>query len=321
MKTEAYPEIEPHAHGFLPVDDLHSIYWEECGNPRGQPVLFLHGGPGAGCSPSHRRFFDPSFYRIILFDQRGCGRSKPFAEIRQNFTLDLIEDIEKLRLLLQVESWLIFGGSWGSTLALAYGQAYPERCIGFVLRGIFLGTAREVNWFVNGIANFYPEAWHQLIQHIPPDEQSDLLAAFGRRLFNPDPSIHLPAARAWSQFESGSSYLLPLPSNEQNSHSRGEEDGFALGLARLELHYFLHDPFLKSEPLLKGVERIVHLPAVIVQGRYDMVCPPLSAYYLALAWPLAEYNIIADAGHSAMEPGIRSALVRATNRFRDQLSG
>ena len=320
MNTDVYAEVEPFSHGYLQVDDLHSLYWEQCGNPTGQAVLFLHGGPGAGCSPSHRRFFDPNFYRIILFDQRGCGRSKPFAETRQNQTLDLISDIEKLRLELGIENWLVFGGSWGSTLALAYGQAHPNRCLGFVLRGIFLGTLAEINWFVSGIANFFPEAWHQLIQQIPIAEQDDLLAAFGRRLFNPDPNIHMPAARAWSQFEGGSSYLLPARQPTQNnSHRPSEGDGFALGLARLEVHYFLNDPFLKRESLLAGVKTIAHLPAVIVQGRYDMVCPPISAYRLALSWPGADYRLIPDAGHAALEPGIRSALVDATNGFRDRL--
>ena len=322
MTSQIYNEIEPYAQGYMAAGGLHRIYWEQCGNPQGQPVLFLHGGPGAGCSPSHRRFFDPQFYRIVLFDQRGCGRSTPFAEIRQNSTLELIADIEKLRLTLGIEQWLVFGGSWGSTLALAYGQAYPERCLGFVLRGVFFGTRREVAWFLHGTVNFYPEAWHEFVQPIPEAERGDLLGAFGRRLFDPNPAIHLPAARAWSRFEGGAIHLLPPARSATDAYNNPDEnDSFALGLARLEAHFFLNDALLQQETLLAGVTKIMHLPAVIVQGRYDMVCPPLSAYQLALAWPKADYRIIPDAGHSALEPGIRAALIEATNSFRKILAG
>ncbi|MCX8502234.1 MAG: prolyl aminopeptidase [Alphaproteobacteria bacterium] len=319
MNSQVYNEIEPYDHGIMKGDNLHQIYWEQCGNPNGVPVLFLHGGPGAGCSPSHRRLFDPKFYRIVLLDQRGCGRSLPFAEIRQNSTLDLLADIEKLRHQLGIGRWLVFGGSWGSTLALAYGQAYPEFCLGFILRGIFFGTRREIDWFLSGSRNFFPEAWHQFVRLIPEPEREDLLSAFGRRLFDPDPAIHLPAARAWSSFEGGTSELIPTAKPITSSIDQAEEDGFALGLARREAHYFLHDPLLKQEILLQRVERIAHLPAVIVQGRYDMVCPPISAYQLALAWPRAQYRIIPDAGHSVQEPGIRAALIEATNEFRSRL--
>jgi proline iminopeptidase len=292
------------------------MYWEECGNRNGVPVLFLHGGPGAGASPTHRRFFDPEFYRIVIFDQRGSGRSTPLGEVVDNTTPRLVSDIETLRGMLGISQWLVFGGSWGSTLALAYGIAHPERCLGFVLRGIFLARASEVEWFLYGIRTVFPEAWAQFAQHLPEAERRDLLAAYHRRLVDPDPRVHLPAARVWARYEAACSTLLPNP----ELLAQSTNDTHALGLARIEAHYFTQGAFLEPPGLIAGVGRIRHLPASIVQGRYDMVCPPVSADELARSWPEAEYTIIPDAGHSALEPGIRAALVRATDRFREILA-
>jgi len=307
-----FAPLEPYRCGFLPVDDLHTLYWEECGNPQGVPVLFLHGGPGAGVSPRHRQFFDPGHYRIVLFDQRGAGQSTPLGEVRQNTTALLISDIEQLRTLLGIEQWLVFGGSWGSTLALAYGQAQPQRCLGFVLRGIFLATPPEIDWFFNGIQWFFPQAHAQLIADIPEAERADLLQAFARRLFSDDPAQNLQAARAWSRFEGSCLHLLPQPDVAEQFGA----DGVALGVGRLEAHYFLHQAFLGEDQLIRDIDRIRHLPAVIVQGRYDVVCPLRSAWRLHQVWPEAGFEIIEDAGHAAFEPGIARALVAATERFR-----
>lgn len=319
MRTDLFPPIDPHRHGMLARGDLHRVYWEECGNPKGIPVLFLHGGPGAGASPTHRRFFDPEAYRIILFDQRGCGRSRPTAEVRENSTQTLIGDIEALRAELGVDRWLVFGGSWGSTLALAYGQTHPDHCLGFVLRGIFLGRQSEVDWFLTGIRQIFPDAWQDFIAALPEAEQGqrtplDLLAAYYRRLTAPDPAIHLPAAQAWSQFETRASTLLPAPDLPQ------EPNGATLAISRLEAHYFVHDLFMAEGQLLTHIGRIRRLPCTIVQGRYDTVCPAVSAYELKQAWPEADLVIIPDAGHAALEPGIRAALVRATERYKLELA-
>lgn len=307
-----FPPIEPYRSGHLSVDDLHALYWEECGNPQGVPVLFLHGGPGAGLSPRHRQFFDPAFYRIVLFDQRGAGKSTPLGEVRQNTTPLLIDDIERLRILMGIEQWLVFGGSWGSTLALAYGQAHPERCSGFILRGIFLCTRPEIDWFLNGIQWIFPEEHARFVAEIPEAERGDLLQAFGRRLFGDDPSASLRAARAWGRYEGSCLHLLPHPEVADQFGS----DTVALGVGRLEAHYFLHDSFLTDDQLIRNVGRIAHLPAVIIQGRYDVVCPALSAWRLHEAWPQASFQMIEDAGHAAFEPGIARALVAATERFR-----
>ena len=307
-----FPPIEPYRSGRLAVDNLHTLYWEECGNPQGVPVLFLHGGPGAGLSPKHRQFFNPAFYRIVLFDQRGAGQSTPLGEVRQNTTPLLIEDIERLRVLMGIDQWLVFGGSWGSTLALAYGQAHPERCTGFILRGIFLCTPPEFDWFLNGIRWFFPKEHAQFVANIPEAERSDLLQAFGRRLFGDDPAESLQAACAWSRYEGSCLHLLPHPEVADQFGS----DAVALGVGRLEAHYFLHDAFLSDDQLIRNVGRIAHLPAVIIQGRYDVVCPALSAWRLHEAWPQASFEMIEDAGHAAFEPGIARALVAATERFR-----
>jgi proline iminopeptidase len=310
-RSELYPPIEPYRTGLLRVDALHSVYWEECGRSDGVPVLFLHGGPGAGSAPTHRRYFDPLRYRIVLFDQRGAGRSLPLAEITNNTTADLVQDIERLRLALGVERWILFGGSWGSALALAYGAAFPERCSGFILRGIFLCRPAELDWFLYGMARFFPEAWRRFAEFLPASERGDLLSGYHARLTDPDPEIHMAAARRWSAYEGACSTLLPSP----DTVAAFEQDRLALGLARIEAHYFKHRMFLKEGELLAGVPRVNHLPCTIVQGRYDMVCPPESADVLAQAWNGAKLEIIADAGHSAMEPGIRNALVRSTDAF------
>lgn len=307
-----FPPIEPYRSGMLPVDSVHTLYWEECGNPDGIPVLFLHGGPGGGLSPKQRRFFDPAQYRIVLFDQRGAGKSTPLGEYRHNTTLLLIDDIERLRQMLGIERWLVFGGSWGSTLALAYGQAHPDCCLGFVLRGIFLCTWPEIDWFLNGIKWFFPERHAEFIAPIPEGEQSDLLQAYAKRLFCDDPAVYTAAARTWSRYEGGCLFLRP----DAQAVADFSSDVISLGIGRLEAHYFLNDGFLAEDQLIRHVDRIRHLPAVIVQGRYDVVCPPLSAFRLHRAWPEAAFHLIADAGHSGYEPGTAAALVAATEQFK-----
>ncbi len=307
-----YPRLEPFETGWLPVDDLHTLYWEQSGNPQGVPVVFLHGGPGAGSGPLHRCFFDPAFYRIILFDQRGAGRSTPLGETRQNTTPLLIQDLERLRHLFGVKRWLVFGGSWGSTLALAYAQAHPHNCLGLILRGIFLCRPSEIDWFLYGLKAIFPEAWHKFAGFIPEEERGNLLAAYYRRLNHPDAQVHLPAARHWGAYEGSCSTLYP--NAETVAHFAS--DGVALGLARIEAHYFTHRIFLPDNALLKNLARITHLPTVIVQGRYDGVCPIVTADELHRQWPEAEYIVVPDAGHSAFEPGIQTQLVLATDRFR-----
>jgi len=275
-------------------------------------VLFLHGGPGAGLSPKHRQFFDPAHYRIVLFDQRGAGQSTPLGEYRNNTTQLLIEDIEKLRNLLGIAQWLIFGGSWGSTLALAYGEAHPGRCTGFILRGIFLATQPEVDWFLNGIQWFFPQAHARFVESLASSERNNILQAYSKRLFSDDPAENLQAARAWSRYEGSCLHLLPHP----EAADAFEADAVALGVGRLEAHYFRNDAFLVEDQLIRDISRICHLPATIIQGRYDVVCPPRSAWRLHQAWPKASFLMIEDAGHSGFEPGIATALVAATERFR-----
>ncbi len=311
-RNRLYPEIEPHARGRLAVDPPHELYWEECGNPQGAPALFLHGGPGAGSPGSARRFFDPAHYRVVLLDQRGAGRSTPHAELAGNSTDALVADIEALRRDRGIERWLVFGGSWGALLALAYAQAHPNRCSGLVLRGIFLGGRGEIGWFINGMRCFFPEAGRAFASHLPATERDDLLAGYHRRLVDPDPAVHMPAALAWRRYETACSALIPRIETAalQDDHQA------ALALARIEAHYFANECFLHDGALLAGARRLATIPGVIVQGRYDMVCPPHIADQLAAAWPKARYEIIADAGHSAMEPGITAALVAATERFK-----
>lgn len=312
-----FPPVDPYRRGRLAVDAVHSLPWEESGNPLGVPALFLHGGPGGGTSPRHRQFFDPEFYRIVLFDQRGAGRATPLGDLRNNTTQHLVADIETLREHLDIDRWMVFGGSWGSTLALAYGEAHPERCSGFVLRGIFLGRQAELDWFMHGMGKFFPEAEKRFIETLPPPERCDVLGNFYKRLTDTDPSIYIPAAHAWSSYEGACSSLLP----SSGFGLASDNDGSALALARIEAHYFVHRCFLEEGALLKRIERIRHLPALIVQGRYDVVCPPASAHELHAVWPEAELNIVADAGHSAWEPGITRELVAATERMKDRFVG
>ena len=309
---DLFPRLEPYETGRLAADDRHSLYWEQSGNPQGQPVVFLHGGPGAGASPDHRRFFDPKHYRIVIFDQRGAGRSTPLGELADNTTPHLIADLERLRQSLGIARWQVFGGSWGSTLALAYAQAHPERVTSLVLRGIFLCRPQEIDWFLHGMGTFFPETWRRFVGFLGEAERDNLLASYLRRLTDPDPGVHLPAARAWSTYEGACSTLLPSP----ETVAAFGEDRMALGLARIEAHYFTHDIFLPENSLLDGVGRLAGIPAVIVQGRYDMVCPIATADELHAAWPEADYVVVPDAGHSAMEPGIRRALVAATEKFK-----
>jgi proline iminopeptidase len=296
----------------MPLDGRHVMYWEDSGHPDGVPILYLHGGPGGGTSPRARRFFDPSYYRIVLFDQRGAGRSQPIGECTDNTTALLIADIEALRKRLGIERWLVFGGSWGSTLALAYGEAHPDRCLGFVLRGIFLCSDEEVDWFLNGMQRIFPEAWREFIRHVPKPARDDIAGWFLNALHDPDPSVHMPLARAWSRYEASCSALLPNPS----LISHLEEDRVALGIARLESHYFVNRIFLPPGELLAQVGRLRHLPCIIVQGRYDMICPIATADRLAHAWPEAQYVVVEDAGHSAWEPGIMAALVTACEKMK-----
>ena len=311
-RRELYPDIDPYETGELALGGPHVMYWEQSGNPKGVPVLFLHGGPGAGATGAHRRFFDPAHYRIAIFDQRGSGRSRPLGELADNTTHHLIADIETLRQRLGIERWLVFGGSWGSTLALAYAQAHPDRCQSLVLRGIFLCRRQEIDWFLYGLRTVFPEPWHAFAGHLPAEERADLLGNYHRRLIDPDPAVHLPAARAWSTYEGSCSTLMPSPETVAAFGS----DRMALGLARIEAHYFMNHIFMAEGALLSHIERIRHLPTVIVQGRYDMVCPIATADDLVRAWPEAEYIVVPDAGHSAMEPGTRAALVAATEKMK-----
>lgn len=313
-RQDLYPPLAPYREGNLPVDELHTLYWEESGNPTGLPVLFLHGGPGSGTSPMHRRFFDPAVYRIVLFDQRGAGKSTPLGELHNNTTAHLVEDIEVLRQMLGIESWLVFGGSWGSTLSLAYAQAFPARCLGLILRGIFLCTPAEVAWFLHGSEWFHPEIYAKLLALIPEQEHGDLLHAYLRRLTSEQPEERLAAARCWSRFEGDRVTLLPDP--EGSAKYTPETDTFDLSISRLEAHYMAHGGFFTPDQLMQGVTQIRHLPTVIIHGRYDVICPPKIAYQLHQAWPEAKLQMIDAAGHSAFEPGISAALVAATEQFK-----
>ena len=308
-----YPEIEPFDSGFLKVSDLHTLYFEQSGNPDGKPVVFLHGGPGGGVNPKCRRFFDPARYRIVLFDQRGCGRSTPHAELTDNTTWHLVADIERLREHLGIDRWQVFGGSWGSTLALAYAETHPDRVSELVLRGIFMLRRSELEWFYQqGADALYPDAWETYLAAIPKAERGDLMSAYHRRLTGGNRAEQLAAARAWSVWEGATSFLW----QDQGHIDASGEDEFALAFARIECHYFVHGGFFEhDDQLLRHVDRIRRIPAVIVQGRYDVVCPLRSAWDLHRAWPEADLRIVQDAGHSAFEPGILHELVEATDRF------
>jgi proline iminopeptidase len=309
-----YPDIEPYRTGRLQVSPKHEIYFEESGNPKGKPVVFLHGGPGGGTEAKHRRYFDPAAYRIVLFDQRGCGRSTPFASLEDNTTWHLVDDVEKLRSHLGIDRWQVFGGSWGSTLALAYAETHPSRVSELVLRGIFLLRREEIQWFYQeGTSWLFPDAWHEYLTHIPEAERGDLLHAYHKRLTASDPAVQHGAAKCWSVWEGRTSCLIP----NAELIARTAGDDFALAFARIECHYFVHDGWLTDgKELLANVDKIRKIPGVIVQGRYDVVCPMKSAWDLHLAWPEADLRIVADAGHAASEPGIINELVSATDRFR-----
>ena len=308
-----YPPVEPFDQGFLDVGDGHSIYYEQCGNPRGKPAVFVHGGPGAGGDVGARRFFDPSRYRVVVFDQRGAGRSRPFASLIDNTTWHLVADMEKLRAHLGIDRWLVFGGSWGSTLSLAYAQSHPQAVSELVLRGVFLLRKKEIDWFYQrGASELYPDQWVHFLEPIPVDERDDLLGAYHRRLTGSDPKTRLEAARAWSIWEGSTSFLKSDP---KRTGQFGSPD-FATALATIETHYFVNRGYFTSEDqLLEGVDSIRSIPGVIVQGRYDVVCPIVTAWDLASRWPEADLRIVGDAGHSAYEPGITHELVSATDAF------
>ncbi len=316
VRRTLYPEIEPYRTGRLKVSSVHEIYFEESGNPKGKPVIFLHGGPGGGTEAKHRRYFDPSAYRIVLMDQRACGRSTPFASLEDNTTWHLVSDIEVLREHLGIDRWQVFGGSWGSTLALAYAQTHPSRVTELVLRGIFLLRKEEIRWFYQeGASWIFPDAWHEYLHHIPEAERGDLLHAYYKRLTSPDPVVQRAAAKVWSVWEGRTSCLIP----NVDLIARTAGDEFALAFARIECHYFVNDGWLTDgrEILNKAnVDKIRNIPAVIVQGRYDVVCPAKTAWDLHVAWPEADLRIVGDAGHAASEPGIVHELVSATDRFR-----
>lgn len=308
-----YPAIEPHRSGHLRVSPVHEIYWEESGNPQGKPAVFVHGGPGAGAGTQSRRFFDPKAYRIIVFDQRGCGRSRPLASLEDNTTWHLVADMEALREHLHIDQWLVFGGSWGSTLALAYAQAHPQHLSALVLRGIFLLRQWELQWFYqHGASAIYPDRYADYIAAIPAHERHDLISAFYQRLTSHDYNEQLKAAKAWAIWEASTSFLLP---NEANIANWGEPD-FAIAVARIECHYFVNKGFFETDDqLLRNMGRIRHIPGVIVQGRYDVVCPMQTAWELHQAWPEAQFSVSADAGHSAYEPTNTHHLISATDRF------
>jgi len=313
--TDLYPPIKPYASDMLDVGDGHRLYYELSGHPDGIPVVFVHGGPGAGTVSTQRRYFNPDKYCIVLFDQRGAGRSTPYASLHDNTTDHLVADMEKLRSHLDFDKWLVAGGSWGSTLALAYGTRHADHCLGFILRGVFLGAKPEVEWFLDGMAGFFPEHHSAFSDHVGGLKGNVLLEAYCERLFSPDTKQHLPAARAWARYESLCSTLMPhtLPSGGRAF------DHYALTLARIEAHYFKHDLFLQEGELLDRLDAVRPLPAIIVQGRYDVICPIKTAHTLHLAWPNSELVVVPDAGHSGMEPGISRALSRAADAMARDL--
>lgn len=311
---DLYPEIQPYNTLQLAVDDVHTLYVEEVGNPDGVPALFLHGGPGAGCEPYHRRFFDPERYRVVLFDQRGAGRSTPHADLSNNTTWDLVADIEKIRETLGIERWVVFGGSWGSTLALAYAQTHPQRVRALILRGIFLCRPHEIAWFYQqGASRFFPDYWEDFVAPVDPAQRHDMLSAYHRLLTGTDELRRLAAARAWSVWEGRTATLLP----DERVAAHFAQAHVALSMARIECHYFMHDAFLRPNQLIDDAGRLNGIPGVIVHGRYDAICPLENAWELHHAWSGSELSIIADAGHSAAESGTRSRLVEATDLFAE----
>lgn len=311
-----FPEIRPYQEHHLPVDSIHSLYIEECGSPDGIPVLFVHGGPGAGCSRYDRRFFDPEKYRIILFDQRGAGRSTPHAELENNTTRHLVEDMEAIRKHLGVEKWLLFGGSWGSTLCLVYAQTHPETVLGMIVRGIFLCREQDLEWFYQSGANrVFPDYWQEFTSGIPPEEQADFMQAYYRRLTGANELAKMSAAKAWAIWEGHCATLRPNP----DVVTRFADPHMALALARIESHYFVNHAFLEPDQIIRNADRLAGIPGIIIHGRYDMVCPLDNATALHSAWPDAELHIIRDAGHSSSEPSIVDALVKATYEMASQL--
>lgn len=311
-----YPECMQYRDEMLKVSHLHQIYYEECGNPNGVPVVFLHGGPGSGCNPTQRRFFDPAHYRIILLDQRGCGRSTPQGEVSENTTDDLVSDMEMIRQHLSIAMWHVFGGSWGSTLALAYALKHTSRVISLTLRGIFLSRQSELNWFLGEVKHFHPEPYHTLCEYLPANKRHDVLAAFETLVFCEDKTISIPAAAAWNAYESNMMSLLPRENSNKTAEIKTDGE-VELARARVQIHYIKHLCFVGDwDLLLEASQKLSHIPTTIVQGRYDMVCPPISAWQLARAMPHATFIMVADAGHSAMEIGITSALVTATDNYR-----
>ena len=307
-----YPSLDPYDQRMLSVGDGHRIYVEQCGNPTGVPVVVLHGGPGGGCSPAMRRYFDPTHYRIVLFDQRGCGRSRPHASVEANTTWHLVADIERIREALGIENWLVFGGSWGATLGLVYAQSHPRRVAHLILRGVFLMTQAELDWFYGGGAgNFWPDVWKRFVEMIPADEREDLIAAYHRRLFSGDLMQETRFARAWAGWENT---LASISNDGPTGESPAE---YARAFARLENHYFVNNGFLEEDgQILKRADTLASVPGTIVQGRYDMICPPVSAYRLNEAWPASRFAIVPRAGHALSEPGISAQLVRTTNALR-----
>ena len=311
MRT-LYPAIEPYRTGYLDTGDGHQVYWEICGNPNGKPAVFLHGGPGAGCSPAHRRLFDPQKYRVLLFDQRSCGRSKPHASLENNTTWDLVKDIESLRAIMGVEKWLVFGGSWGATLALAYSETHPTHVSELIVRGIFTLKKREIAWYYqDGASNLFPDLWESFLAPIPEAERGDLVGAYRKRLIGSDPKAQLEAARAWSVWEGSTIKLLP---NKQNSSNYGQ-DQFALAFARIENHYFTHGGWMEDGQIIRDAGKLKNIPGIIIQGRYDVCTPAITAWELHRAWPEAEFVIVDDAGHAFDEPGIMNQLIEATDKF------
>jgi proline iminopeptidase len=312
-RLELSPPLEPFDSGHLPVDDLHTLYYEQSGNPQGVPVVFLHGGPGAGSNPKQRQFFDPQHYRIVIFDQRGAGKSTPLGELRQNTTRHLVADIERLRNHLDIGRWHVFGGSWGSTLALCYAIAHPGRVLSLTLRGIFMMRESEIHWFIYGVKSIFPEAWDDFVAPLSAAERGDVLSAYHKLLTHPDRNVRFSAAQKWSAYETACVRLLPIPAEiEAESH----EDNHNYAISRIECHYFMHDKFTPDNYILAHIDKIRQIPAVIVQGRYDAVCPAETAYELHRSWPEAQFIIVPDAGHSASEPGIATELITATNAFR-----
>lgn len=305
-----FPEIQPYATGFLNVSEEHSMYYECCGNPDGIPVVFLHGGPGSGCNPNQRRFFDPTLYKIVLFDQRGCGRSLPAGSIIDNTTQHLVADIEQLRKHLSIHQWLVFGGSWGSTLAICYALAHTDKVIGLILRGIFLSRENELSWFLGSVSQFFPEAWDALIQYLPLEERTNPMAGYAKRVFSSDLKLSAEAAARWNLFES--SIMSLLPSQATTSLTPAEVE---VARARVQIHYIQHACFMEQEHVFNRLRLLADKPITIIQGRYDMVCPPITAWELGKALPHAKFVMVPDAGHSAMEKGVVDALINATNQF------